>query len=293
MSRYLYEHLYLGHLYFETDSQRRAFRIVRSTTPSGKPIAPIATRRPYDDPGVARFFYRLEPEREALLAKTHMPYALSAARMAKYRSWFLDPAYTVTALPSYDADTASNPVVAFRDLPLDGRYRFMLDEAEYFVMNFIKGPVCRGQLALDVIEDRFWVFFVDPKVGGDAMVAELLARESSNLRLPAEWGSNSPALIPWLEFSKLEANYLREKSEWLERNAKARKDDLSTDLERRWQQSKRSVDRVPSLRQCDGGQGSGRRSAEDGVGHRLSAVRADLLPARGGLRRLRQRRRTS
>ncbi len=30
-----------------------------------------------------------------------MPYALSAARMAKYRSWFLDPAYTVTALPSF------------------------------------------------------------------------------------------------------------------------------------------------------------------------------------------------
>ena len=188
---------------------------------------PIATRRPYDDPGVARFFYRLEPEREAILAKTHMPYALSAARMAKYRGWFLDPAYTVNALPSYDADISSNPIAAFRDLPLDGRYRFMLDEAEYFVMNFIKGPVCRGQLALDVIEDRFWVFFVDPKAGGDAMVAELLARESSNLRLPAEWGSNSLALIPWLEFSKLESNYLRAKSEWLERNAKARKDDLS------------------------------------------------------------------
>ena len=156
-----------------------------------------------------------------------MPYALSVARMAKYRGWFLDPTYTVSALPSYDADIASNPIAAFRDLPLDGRYRFMLDEAEYFVMHFIKGPVCRGQLALDVIEDRFWVFFVDPKVGGDAMVGELLARETSNLRLPAEWGSNSLALIPWLEFSKLEANYLRAKSDWLERNAKARKDDLS------------------------------------------------------------------
>jgi len=227
MSRYLYEHLYLGHLYFETDSQRRAFRIVRSTTPSGKPIAAIATRRPYDDPGVARFFYRLEPEREALLAKTHMPYALSAARMAKYRSWFLDPAYTVAALPSFDADTSSNPFAAFHDLPLDGRYRFMLDEAEYFVMNFIKGPVCRGQLALDVIEDRFWVFFVAPNVGDDVMVAELLARERGNLRLPAEWGSTSLALIPWLQYSKLQTNYLRAKSEWLERNAVARQDDLS------------------------------------------------------------------
>ena len=227
MSRYLYEHLYLGTLYFESDTERRPLRLIRSAVAPGKPAVPIATRRPYDDPGVARVYYRLVPERETIVAKTHMPYALGAARMAKYRGWFLDPAYTVTALPSYDAETSSNPFAAFHDLPLDGRYRFMLDEAEYFVMNFIKGPVCRGQLALNVIEDRFWVFFVDPDAGDDAMVAELLARERRNLRLPAEWGSNSPALIPWLEFSKLEANYLQAKSEWLQRNAVARKDDLS------------------------------------------------------------------
>ena len=227
MSRYLYEHLYLGTLYFESDTQRRPLRLIRSAAAPGKPAVPIATRRAYDDPGVARVYYRLVPERETIVAKTHMPYQLGAARMAKYRAWFLDPKYTVTVLPSYDAETASNPFAAFHDLPLDGRYRFMLDEAEYFVMNFIKGPVCRGQLALNVIEDRFWVFFVDPEAGDDAMVAELLARERPNLRLPAEWGSNSPALIPWLEFSKLEANYLQAKSEWLERNAVARKDDLS------------------------------------------------------------------
>ncbi len=227
MSRYLYEHLYLGTLYFESDAQRRPLRLIRSAAPPGKPAVPIATRRAYDDPGVARVYYRLVPERETIVAKTHMPYELGAARMAKYRTWFLDPAYTVTALPSYDADISSNPFAAFHDLPIDGRYRFMLDEAEYFVMNFIKGPVCRGQLALDVIEDRFWVFFVDPNVGDDAMVTELLARERSNLRLPAEWGSNSLALIPWIEYSKLETNYLRAKSEWLERNAVGRKDDLS------------------------------------------------------------------
>ncbi len=163
MSRYLYEHLYLGTLYFESDAQRRPLRLIRSAAAPGKPAVPIATRRAYDDPGVARVYYRLVPERETIVAKTHMPYQLGAARMAKYRAWFLDPAYTVTVLPSYDAETASNPFAAFHDLPLDGRYRFMLDEAEYFVMNFIKGPVCRGQLALDVIEDRFWVFFVDPR----------------------------------------------------------------------------------------------------------------------------------
>ena len=133
----------------------------------------------------------------------------------------------MAALPSYDVAVASNPFATYRDLPLDGRYRFLLDEAEFFVMNFIKGPVCRGQLALDVIEDRFWVYFIDPKVGSDAAMAELIARERDDLRLPAEWGSNSPILVPWLEFSKLERNYLKAKSEALERQAVVNRDDLS------------------------------------------------------------------
>ena len=103
MSRYLYEHLYLGTVYFEADP-RRPMRLVRSATAPGQPPVLIATRRPYDDPGVARVYYRLVPERETIVAKTHMPYALGPSRMAKYRSWFLAPTYTVAALPSYDAD---------------------------------------------------------------------------------------------------------------------------------------------------------------------------------------------
>ena len=77
-----------------------------------------------------------------------------------------------SALPSYDAPVAANPFVAFRDLPVDSRYRFLLDEAEFFIMTFIKGPVCRGQLAVDVIQDRFWVYFVDPGAGPEESAAE-------------------------------------------------------------------------------------------------------------------------
>lgn len=219
MSRYLYEHLYLGHLSFDADPARRPFRIVRSSTPPGAPVAIIATRRPFDDPRVARPYYRLVPEHEALLDKTHMPYRLSESRMQKYRGWFLQPAYTVPQLPGYAAATAANPFVTFRDLPLDGRYRFMLDEAQYFTMNFIKGPVCRGQLALDVIEDRFWVYFVDPRAGNDAAVAELLARGSADLRLPAERGSDSLAALSWINYGALERKYLRAKSAALEQAA--------------------------------------------------------------------------
>src|SRR5262249_10769534 len=85
MSRYLYEHLYLGQLIFEDDASRMGFRLVRSTTPPGKPVARVATRRPYDDPGVARVYYRLVPELETPVGKTYMPYVLGPARMDKFR----------------------------------------------------------------------------------------------------------------------------------------------------------------------------------------------------------------
>ncbi len=221
MSRYLYEHLFLGYLYFESDASRRSLRIVRSATPPGQPVAAIATRRPYDDPGVTRVYYRLVPERETILAKTHLPYALSPGRMAKFRAWFLAAPYEASALPSYAVEVSSNPFVAFAAIPADSRYRFLLDEAQFFIMNFIKGPVCRGQLAVDVIQDRFWVFFVDPRSGAREANAELIARQSDNLRLPAEWGSDTPLLRPWLEYAELETKFLAAKSRALERTLAA------------------------------------------------------------------------
>jgi Fatty acid cis/trans isomerase (CTI) len=218
MSRYLFEHLFLGHLYFEGDGAYRAFRLVRSSTPPGQTLQVIATRRPYDDPGVERFWYRIEPEREALLAKTHMPYALSPARMHKFRGWFLGAQVTVSALPSYAAAVASNPFVAFRELPIDSRYRFLLDEAQFFIMNFIKGPVCRGQMAVDVIEDQFWVTFVDPKANTEAIQGDLLLRQAQSLTLPAEMGSDAGLLAPWLKMARQERSYLQTKSQVLQQS---------------------------------------------------------------------------
>jgi hypothetical protein len=215
MSRYLYEHLFLGHLHFDADAAHRAFRLVRSSTPPGQPVQVIATRRPYDDPGVGRWWYRFEPEREAILAKTHMPYALNPARMDSYRRWFLGAEVQVGALPSYAVEVASNPFVAFRDLPLDGRYRFLLDEAQFFIMNFIKGPVCRGQMAVDVIEDQFWVMFVDPKAHTGAIRGDVLRRQAEQITLPAAQGSDSGLLRPWLQMARQERSFLQAKSRLL------------------------------------------------------------------------------
>jgi hypothetical protein len=221
MSRYLYEHLFLGHLHFEADASHRAFRLVRSTTPPGQPLQIIASRRPYDDPLVERFWYRLQPEREVLLAKTHMPYALSAGRMHKFATWFLGPQVTVGALPSYAVEVAGNPFVAFRELPADSRYRFLLDEAQFFIMNFIKGPVCRGQMAVDVIEDHFWVTFVDPKSSLEAKVRDPMLMHAEQLTLPGELGSDSGLLAPWLRMERQEREFLKAKRQLLQQGLAA------------------------------------------------------------------------
>ena len=216
MSRYLYEHWFIGHLYFEDLPPGEHFELVRSATPPGEPIRLIATRRPYDEPGVARVYYRLRRLEGTLLSKTHTPYALSAARMARIRSWFLDPAYDVAALPSYAAEKASNPFVTFRDLPVEARYRLMLDEAQFTLAGFMKGPVCRGQVALNVINDYFWIVFVDPKAEAGQQSAGFLAEMLDDLRLPAERESTA-GLLSFRSYAKYEEKYLRAKSERLNR----------------------------------------------------------------------------
>jgi len=218
-SRYIFEHWFIAHLYFD-DLPREGygdefFELVRSKTPPGQPIELIATRRPYDDPGVERPWYRLRRVTDALLAKTHMPYALNNARMARLKALFIDAPYEVGALPSYAAEVASNPFLAFQQLPVQARYRLMLEESQFTLMGFIKGPVCRGQVAVDVINDHFWVMFVQPGAARAELTAEFLARELANLRLPAEEEGGAP-LLKWRRYAAHEAAYLKSKSAALE-----------------------------------------------------------------------------
>ncbi len=206
VARYIYEHLFLAHLYFGDDPSY--FRLVRSRTPPGQAVDLVATRRPFDDPGVKRPFYRVVPLKEAVVSKTHMPYRLDEARMNLWQSLFFDTPFSVKTLPGYSAEIASNPFVAFADIPVRSRYRFMLEEAQFTIMGFIKGPVCRGQQALDVIDDHFWVFFADPALIDDTDQAQFLAANRQNLQLPAELESNAPVVGHWLTFAKGERRYL-------------------------------------------------------------------------------------
>jgi hypothetical protein len=161
VARYLYEHLYPAHLYFADLDGSSFFEIVRSRTPPGQPIEVIATPRPNDAPG-PQMYYRLRKVISTLVHKTHLPYPLGAAKMARFEKLFLSGDWDVQQLPDYSRASVVNPVATFNDIPAGARYRFMLDTAQYFVATFIRGPVCAGQIATNVIEDQFHVMFQDP-----------------------------------------------------------------------------------------------------------------------------------
>lgn len=215
VSRYIYEHLFLAHLYLEGETPLQYFRMVRSTTPPGEDIHEIASRRPFEDPGVAQFYYRLRPVTESIVAKSHMPYSLSQKRMARWTELFFKPDYHVDTLPDYQPELAANPFKVFEQLPVSARYQFMLDEAEFSIMGFIKGPVCRGQTALNVINDHFWVFFRSPEFA-DNIYSDYLTTSSDLLTLPSEHTSNSLLLTPLIHYSKQERQFIEEKSNYLE-----------------------------------------------------------------------------
>jgi hypothetical protein len=220
-ARYAYEHLFLAHLYFDDVPSRPWFKLVRSVTPPGVPVQLIASRRPVDPPGVDRVYYRLVAERETVVAKTHMPYELSARRMARWQALFLDPAYEVGHLPGYDSNTAANPFLTFASLPVGARYQFMLDEAAFTIMGFIKGPVCRGPMALNVIEDQFWVTFLAPSEVYDNAMADLLKQEADLLRLPSG-SSNTDIVVAWTRYQQLEARYVKAKTDFYTRSLRGR-----------------------------------------------------------------------
>jgi len=102
---------------------------------------------------------------------------------------FIDPAFEVQQLPPYETSIASNPFKVYRALPPDSRYRFLLDDARFFIEGFIKGPVCRRQVTLNMIEDQFWVMFFDPVHAIFTQQPEFLDKIADDLQLPADRGN--------------------------------------------------------------------------------------------------------
>ncbi|MBW2693967.1 MAG: fatty acid cis/trans isomerase [Deltaproteobacteria bacterium] len=207
-SRYLFEHWIFAHLYFEDLPSGPFFQIARSSTPPGTPAERIATRRPYDDPGVEDFWYRLVPYESTIVHKTHIVYPLGETRMRRLSELFLASDWEPTRLPEYDANEGSNPFASFAEIPARSRYQFLLDDAQYFVMTFIRGPVCRGQVAVSVIQDHFFVAFLDPDVDLSVVNKAFFKETTDLLSLPGGNESDFKVGRLWLKYNLAQRRYL-------------------------------------------------------------------------------------
>ncbi|MBU1420459.1 MAG: fatty acid cis/trans isomerase [Proteobacteria bacterium] len=214
-ARYLYEHLFLAHIKFGTDTNE-FYELLRSKTPPGSPVDLIDTVRPYDDPGVETFYYRFRKIHSTIVHKTHMVFDFDDAALSRFKELFIKPEWLQTPhLAGYAPTDSANPFVSFEQIPPRSRYQFLLDNSHYIIMTFIRGPVCRGQVALNVIHDHFWVMFQDPDHDLSVLYPAFLKLQKDNLSMPIELGSRFPVIDLFKsKYEKAINNYYRARQEF-------------------------------------------------------------------------------
>lgn len=192
-ARYIFEHLFLAHITFDEKSGN-FFELIRSSTPSSQKPQIIATRFPYDEIKEP-FYYRFQKIESTIVHKTHMVYKLDDKKLERYNELFINPTWDLKPyLPSYDNKTSANALKTFEQIPVSSRYQFLLDDVNYIITTFIRGPVCKGQIALNVIQDHFWVMFMDPKYDLTVQDKYFLHDNIPNLSIPNEYGED-PSLF--------------------------------------------------------------------------------------------------
>tara|TARA_B100000749_G_scaffold280897_1_gene280801 strand:- start:78171 stop:80942 length:2772 start_codon:yes stop_codon:yes gene_type:complete len=229
VNRYIYEHLFLAHLYFSEDeadyrtnlplAQRRDFyEMIRKVGSCDADAEVIATRKPWQLPegvkekNVKYCFRRID---STIVHKTHITYLMNPKRLDRYNELFYsqpwevkDPkhkwkkgmypatqfgvrAFKAMGYNSRKDNYASNPFLTFQSIPAKARYQFLLDDATFFVRTFIRGPVCKGNTAVDSIDEQFFTLFIDPD--SDLLVNSPDYEDDiiEELALPAAFGSDS------------------------------------------------------------------------------------------------------
>ncbi|MEA1916292.1 MAG: fatty acid cis/trans isomerase, partial [Campylobacterota bacterium] len=191
-ARYIYEHLFLAHISFES-SPDEFYELVRSYTPSPKPIDIVDTVLPYQIKNSKKFYYRFRKIHSTIVYKTHIVFNMSMKKLQRLNSLFIEPKWNEEPhLMPYTKDM--NPFVIYAQIPATSRYQFLLDNAEYITRTFIRGPVCKGQIALNVIHDHFWVMFIDPKHDLTITKKGFLESQFKNLTTPIVLGNDAPIL---------------------------------------------------------------------------------------------------
>ncbi len=196
-ARYLYEHLFLVHISF-TPGSRVYYQLIRSRTPSGVPIEGIPAVRPYDNPGDT-FFYRFRRLQGTTTDKNHIVIELGAEQLQRAHDLFIGPDWLMQPhRVGYAPWLSANPFAVFEQIPPRARYQFLLDNALPVVMTVFQGPAGTEEAALKVINDHFWLMFLDPDHDLSIRLPGFLREVEDLLRMPRQPvypSSQSPAAL--------------------------------------------------------------------------------------------------
>jgi Fatty acid cis/trans isomerase (CTI) len=215
-ARYIYEHLYLAHIKFENSDG--FYSLVRAYNKDGSNV--VKTRLPYTK-AKKEFYYKFQKINSTIVHKTHMVYHFDMKKLQRYKALFINTKWKEKPhMLSYEAKIASNPLESFKQIPLKSRYLFLLDNVHYFIMTFIRGPVCKGQVALNVINDHFWVAFKEPEYDYTIQDKQFIEKNLENLSLPNEYGGSSDILDTFsiYKYNNLTTDYNEKKNALYEKN---------------------------------------------------------------------------
>ncbi len=161
VARYMFEHMYGYHFFFDKDSSN-FFAMVRSKTPPGQPVKPISTRHG-NSPVEGDFWYRFAIVDVVLHAKRHVPVDCTNNELEVYKSLLFEQPFTVDKLPGYSQAERHNMLTTFAAIPAKSRYKFLLHDAFYQERVVSTGPSCRGAMNVSMTLEHFWYLYENPE----------------------------------------------------------------------------------------------------------------------------------
>lgn len=163
-SRYLYEHLFTAHLYFD-ESPGEFYELVRSSTAAPDQIVEIATKRPFemDSQYAQSFYYRLRKVQSTIVHKQHFVYRLNPRIEEELKGLFWNSKWNRTPQEKPFGFTDRNPFIAFEHIPANARYRWMLKNAKMLLDMDMRSDNCHGEGASGPLHDSFLAIFVKPE----------------------------------------------------------------------------------------------------------------------------------
>lgn len=163
-SRYLYEHLFTAHFYFD-QSPGEFYEIVRSKTAAPHKIEEIATERVFDMPRELEnnFYYRLRKVQSTIIHKQHFVYHIQNHSMDELKKLFWYTKWNATSISHPFSFKDRNPFVAFVPIPAHARYRWMLKNAKMLLDMDMRSENCHGNGAAGPLRDNFLFVFVKPE----------------------------------------------------------------------------------------------------------------------------------